>query len=162
MTRATPPPHGTSGRLLRDIANVVNLSTPLGLIIAAATRSRIRRRGGLIVADRARLPLRNAAAFTVGSVVILPHRELEEAERRNPSLMEHEDAHAWQYAYCLGLPFIPLYFMALAWSVLRTGDRASANHFERQADLAKGGYPAHPILPVREGIRRLMRGEVRL
>ena len=161
MTRATPPPHGTPGRLLRDIANVVNLSTPLGLIIAAATRSRLRRRGGLIVADRARLPLRNAAAFTVGSVVILPHRELEEAERRNPSLMEHEDAHAWQYAYCLGLPFIPLYFMALAWSVLRTGDRASANHFERQADLAKGGYPAHPMLPVREGIRRLLRGEVR-
>lgn len=162
MTRATPPPHGTPGRLLRDIANVVNLSTPLGLIIAAATRSRIRRRGGLIVADRARLPLHNAAAFTVGSVVILPHRDLEEAERRNPALLEHEDAHAWQYAYCLGLPFIPLYFAALAWSVLRTGDRASANHFERQADLAKGGYPAHPILPVREGIRRLMRGEVRL
>jgi len=75
--------------------------------------------------------------------------------------MEHEDAHAWQYAYCLGLPFIPLYFMALAWSVLRTGDRASANHFERQADLAKGGYPTHPMLPVREGIRRLLRGEVR-
>jgi len=162
MTHATTRPSRTPGRLIRDLANVVNLSTPLGLIIAAATRSRIRRRGGLIVADRARLPLRNAAAFTVGSVVILPHRELEEAERRNPSLMEHEDAHAWQYAYCLGLPFIPLYFMALAWSVLRTGDRASANHFERQADLAKGGYPAHPILPVREGIRRLMRGEVRL
>jgi len=162
MTHATTRPSRTPGRLIRDLANVVNLSTPLGLIIAAATRSRLRRRGGLIVADRARLPLRNAAAFTVGSVVILPHRELEEAERRNPSLMEHEDAHAWQYAYCLGLPFIPLYFMALAWSVLRTGDRASANHFERQADLAKGGYPAHPILPVREGIRRLMRGEVRL
>lgn len=162
MTHATTRPSRTPGRLIRDLANVVNLSTPLGLIIAAATRSRLRRRGGLIVADRARLPLRNAAAFTVGSVVILPHRDLERAESGNPALLEHEDAHAWQYAYCLGLPFIPLYFAALAWSVLRTGDRASANHFERQADLAKGGYPAHPMLPVREGIRRLMRGEVRL
>ena len=140
MTHATTRPSRTPGRLIRDLANVVNLSTPLGLIIAAATRSRIRRRGGLIVADRARLPLRNAAAFTVGSVVILPHRELEEAERRNPSLMEHEDAHAWQYAYCLGLPFLPLYGIATLWSMAQTKDRALRNVFEVQAGLDTGGY----------------------
>lgn len=150
------------GRTLKDIGNVANLSTPLGLLLALAGRSRFRRRGSLVVAEDARLPVHNAGAFTVGSVVILPRRTLEQAEARHPDVMEHEDAHTWQYAYCLGLPFLPLYFMAAAWSLLRTGDRASANHFEIQADLAKGGYRINPAVPLRVGLRRLLRGEVRV
>lgn len=149
-------------RLLRDVANVANLSTPLGLFLAAGARARIRRRGHLVVADGARLPIHHVGALTVGSVVIVPNRTLDQAEAANPALLEHEDAHAWQYAYCLGLPFIPLYFASAAWSLLRSGDRASANHFEVQADLAKGGYPANPLIPVREGFRRILRGEFRL
>ena len=56
-------------------------------------------------------------------------------------MLEHESEHTWQYAYCLGLPFLPLYLLATTWSLLRTRDRASANFFEKQAGLALGGYP---------------------
>ena len=143
-------------RLLRTLANVANLSTPLGLVVAVAGRSRLRRRGHLIVADRARLPIRNAGAVTIGSVVVVPRRSVEELEAVNPGLMDHEDSHAWQYAYCLGLPFLPLYGLATAWSMIRTGDRASANHFEVQADLFKGGYRRNPMRPLGLGLRRLV------
>ena len=41
---------------------------------------------------------------------------------------------------CLGLPFLPLYGLAAAWSTWRTGDPASRNPFERGAGLVRGGY----------------------
>ncbi|AQP45293.1 hypothetical protein [Tessaracoccus flavus] len=145
-------------RVLRDIANVLNLSTPLGLVLGAVARGRFRRRSSLVIVDRARLPLLRASAVTVGSVVIIPTRSLEEAEARVPTLMAHEDEHAWQWAYCLGLPFVPLYVASMAWSMVRSGDRATANHFEVQAGLAAGGYREGQKRPVREGIRRLLRG----
>ena len=63
-------------RLLRNAANLVNLSTPLGLVVALAGRSRLRLRDHLIVADRVRLPITNAGAMTIGSVVLVPRRSL--------------------------------------------------------------------------------------
>lgn len=142
---------------VRNLANVVNLSTPLGLVLGAVGRGRFQRRGSLIVADGVKLPLVNASAMTVGSVVLVFNRSVEQAEERIPTLIEHEDQHAWQWAYCLGLPFVPLYFAAMGWSMLRSGDRATANHFERQAGLATGGYREGKIVPVREGVRRLLK-----
>lgn len=127
-------------RLVRNIGNVANLSTPLGLLVALAARGRLRRIDGLIVAERAHLGPLPAGAVTIGSVVVIPTLTLEELQRRVPGTMEHEDAHAWQWAYCLGLPFIPLYMAAMGWSWLRTRDRASANVFEIQAGLELGGY----------------------
>ncbi len=129
-----------AGVVMRNVANFVNLSTPLGLLLAICTRGRLRVARGLIVADRAALPLVTASALTVGSVVLVPHRTLEEASAQIPGLLEHESEHAWQYAYCLGLPFLPLYLLATAWSLLRTSDRAAANFFEVQAGLVSGGY----------------------
>lgn len=143
-------------RWTRNVANVVNLSTPLGLLVALAGRGRLSMADGLIVAENVTLPLVNASAMTIGSVVLVPGRTLAEASRNIPNLMEHEDQHAWQYAYCLGLPFVPLYMAAMGWSMVRSGDRASANHFEVQAGLETGGYPRNPKVPVREGIRNLM------
>ena len=140
---------------LRNLANVANLSTPLGIALSIAGRGRLRLRAGLVVADNVRLPVTNAGAMTVGSVVLVFRQTLEQAEERTPNLLPHEDAHAWQWAYCLGLPFLPLYFAAAGWSILRKGDRASANHFERQAGLRAGGYPENAKRPVREGIRAL-------
>lgn len=143
-------------RTIRNIANMVNLSTPLGLILGLAGRGSFRRSGHLIVAENVTLPLINASAMTVGDVVLIPARTLEEATARIPTLMAHEEEHAWQWTYCLGLPFLPLYLASTGWSMLRSGDRATANLFEVQAGLATGGYREGTKVPVKEGIRRLL------
>ena len=142
--------------LLRNLANVANLSTPLGIALSIAGRGRLRLRDGLVVADHVRLPVTNAGAMTVGSVVLVFRQSLEQAEGRTPNLLPHEDAHAWQWAYCLGLPFLLFYFAQVGWSLLRTGDRAAANFFEVQAGLADGGYRERARRPLREGIAALL------
>lgn len=129
-----------SAVILRNLANVINLSTPLGLVLGVAGRGRWRRSPGLLVAENVRLPLVSASAMTVGSVVLVMGRTVEDAQSRIPALMEHENEHAWQYAYCLGLPFLPLYAVATLWSQVRAGDRATRNVFEKQAGLESGGY----------------------
>lgn len=131
-------------RHLRALANFCNGSTPLGLVLAIVGRGRFRRgwtsSSGLVVVDGIRLPWVRASAMTVGDVVLVQRRRTEEAVRRIPGLIRHEEAHAWQYAYCLGLPFLPLYLAATLYSLARTGDRARANFFEVQAGLELGGY----------------------
>jgi hypothetical protein len=123
----------------RQVANWVNLSTPLGLAIAKAGRADIRpgeRR--LVVATGYRLGFPIAPAFTVGSVIITRHDR--EWITSRPELLAHEERHTWQYVACLGVPFLPLYAAAMGWSKLRTGNRASGNIFERRAGLEAGGY----------------------
>ncbi len=131
-------------RTLRNVGNVANLSTPLGLAAATLGGARLRMVDGLIVADQARLPFLRASAITIGSVVLIPRRPLDDVRARIPGLLQHEEHHAYQWAYCLGLPFIPLYMAATAWSWLCTGDRATANHFEFEAGLELGGYEVGP------------------
>jgi hypothetical protein len=126
---------------VRAAANLATGGTLLGLVVARA--------GGAVVAPgphrlllaggyRLRFPA--AAAFTVGNVVVsrLPVADL--VARR--TLLAHEARHATQWAWLLGLPFLPAYLAASGWSWLRTGDPATANVFERRAGLAAGGYPA--------------------
>lgn len=144
-----------SSTLLRNVGNVVNLSTPLGLVVALATRSRLRVVDGLVIADHSRLPFVTASAMTIGSVVLVRDRSLEEVAERIPGLVSHESEHAYQYAYCLGLPFIPAYLLATAWSWLRSGDRAGANHFEVQAGLELGGYRVVPRRSLAAGLADL-------
>lgn len=129
-------------RRIRNVSNVVNLSTPLGLVLAAVGRGRLHldRDRRVAVADDVRLPLVTAGAMTVGDVVLVMRRTAAELEARNPRVMDHEEQHAWQWAYCFGLPFLPLYFAMMGWSTWRTGDRASFNFFEQQAGLEIGGY----------------------
>lgn len=127
-------------RWVRSAANLCNGSTLLGLLLGWAACGRWRRWGHLIVVDHVRLPWVTASAMTVGSVVLVQRRSLEETVGRIPRLLQHEDEHAWQYAYCAGLPFLPLYLVATLWSLWRTGDRAQANCFEVQAGLESGGY----------------------
>ena len=57
-----------SSTLLRNVGNVVNLSTPLGLVVALATRSRLRVVDGLVIADHSRLPFVTASAMTIGDL----------------------------------------------------------------------------------------------
>jgi hypothetical protein len=130
----------TSGQRLRQVANILNGSTLLGLLIAGCAGTDIRPGPrGLLIAGRYRWRLPFAAAFTVGNVVLF--RAGQEAARANPVLLGHEERHSTQYAWCLGLPFLPLYFIAAGWSLWRTGNPGSANFFERQAGLEAGGYP---------------------
>ena len=142
-------------RVARNTGNVANLSTPLGLLVAVAGGARLRSMDGLIVAENVSLPGISASAMTIGSVVLVPRRTLEEATARIPGLLLHEDQHAHQWAYCLGLPFIPLYLAAMGWSWLRSGDRWTANCFEVQAGLARGGYTTGDTRPVRDGLYAL-------
>ncbi len=137
-------PLGRAQRI-RRAGNLINLATPLGLAIAAIGGAR-RRPGpyGLTLAEGYRVRFPPAGAFTVGNVVISP-LTFATLTARQPEVMEHEDVHAWQYFWCGGLPFLPLYLLAVGWSWLRTGDPASRNPFERGAGLARGGYREAPI-----------------
>lgn len=122
---------------LRSRLNRLNGSTLLGIGLARLGRASVRpgpRR--LLLAEGHRLPGR-AVAFAVGDVLF--HRRVGGFERR-PALLRHEARHAEQYAWCGGLPFLPLYAASAALSWALAGDRAGLNPFERHAGLADGGY----------------------
>src|SRR5687768_7156437 len=145
----------TPAQRLRQLANLLNASTPLGLLLARlAGTTTLKGPRGLIIAtgyDR-KLPL--AGAFAVGTVII--SRAGPEAALANPFLLGHEERHSTQYA-CLGLPFLVLYFAAAGWSLLRHGDPASGNPFERHAGLAAGGYTYDGVTRRRPHLRRRLR-----
>lgn len=125
---------------LRRAGNLINLSTPLGLLVARLGRARISPGPrGLLLADGYRIGFPVANAFTVGNVLI--HRST--WTDAPPPLLDHEEAHSWQWLYCLGLPFLLAYSICMGWSMLRTGNRATGNFFERQAGLESGGYVKH-------------------
>ena len=139
-----PEPRADWQYVLRAAWNVVNLSSVLGALIAAAGRARLRpgsRR--LLLAEGYRFGFPPAGAFTVGSVVITRHT-VEQLETWHPGTFDHEDTHAWQWTALIGLPYLPVYWVLCAWSWLRTGDPASRNFFERQAGLTRGGYVERP------------------
>jgi hypothetical protein len=124
----------------RRIGNIANLSTVLGLLAAALGRARIRGGPhGLLLAEQVRLPFLTAGATTVGNVVLTGGR-FADLVRALPRVLEHESRHASQWLRWGGLPFLAAYGAATAWSLLRTGDRAARNAFERGAGLADGGY----------------------
>jgi hypothetical protein len=138
---------------VRRVANLLNLSTPLGLAIARVGGAR-RRPGpyGLVLAEGYRFGFPVANAFTVGDVVVTA-RTFDVLLPSWPQLLVHEERHSRQYALFLGLPYLPLYALAMGWSVVRTGDRASANVFERGAGLQAGGYVEQPVRPLSVSVR---------
>jgi hypothetical protein len=68
-------------------------------------------------------------------------------------LLDHEERHVTQYAWCAGVLMPIGYVAAAGWSWLRTGDFASRNVFERRAGLADGGYRERPLRPLRRSGR---------
>jgi hypothetical protein len=143
---------------VRRVGNRVNLSTPLGLAVARLGRAEVRPGPrGLLLAEGYRLPFPVAGAFTVGDVLVTAGRW----ERHRPGLLEHEERHSWQWFWWGGLPFLPAYGACLVWSVLRTGDRAAANAFERRAGLALGGYREVAVRPLTPVVRAVLRGRRR-
>jgi hypothetical protein len=140
----------------RRVANLLNGSTVAGLAIARLGRATVRSGpDGLVLAEGYRLRFPVAGAFTVGNV-ILTATTFDELERCSPNVLQHEARHAWQYV-CTGVLFIPLYVAAMGWSVVRTGDRAARNVFERWARLADGGYTDVPVRPLRSWFAPLLR-----
>jgi hypothetical protein len=141
------------GHRARRVANLLNLTTPLGLAVARLGRAR-RRPGpyGLVLAEGYRFAFPVAGAFTVGDVVVTA-RTFDMLLATHPDLLDHEERHSRQYALSLGLPYLALYMVAMGWSVLRTGDRASANVFERHAGLLAGGYLERPVRPLAGSVR---------
>ena len=164
MGPTTPSALALRHRWRRQV-NLLNLSTPLGLAVAGLGRARVTRgERGLLLAEGYRLPFPVAGAFTIGNVLLTSGR-WDELQRTRPGLLEHEEAHTWHWLGCAGLPFLPVYGLCLVWSLVRTGDRAAANLFERRAGLAAGGYrevPPRPLLPARRRpVRRRRQGRVR-
>ena len=140
---------------MRRLGNRLNLSTPLGLAVARLGRAQVRPGPrGLLLADGYRLPFPVAGAFTIGDVLLTAGRW----DQHPPGLLEHEERHSWQWFWLAGAPFLPAYGLSLVWSVLRTGDRAAANVFERRAGLERGGYRVVPPRPLAPAVRaRLVR-----
>ena len=144
----------------RRLANLVNLSTPFGLLVARVGRaSVVAGPRELRLADGYRLGFPVAVAFTVGDVLITRHR-WDDLRGQRPGLLEHEEAHSQQYAWC-GPLFLPAYAVAMAWSWLRTGDRAARNVFERRAGLSRGGYAEVPVRPLTGRLRARFRSSDR-
>jgi hypothetical protein len=151
----------------RQVGNLLNLSTVLGVLLAAAGRARLSRGpDGLLLAEGCRLPGLPGGAMTVGNVVLTPGT-VGDLVRALPRVLEHEAKHASQWLRWGGLPFLPAYLAGGVWSLLRTGDRAAGNPFERAAGLADGGYRdpraagttrRWPIVTAARGVARRARG----
>jgi hypothetical protein len=129
---------------VRQVVNWVNLSTPLGLLVAVVGRAAIARSESgtfLAMGYRWRFPIANA--FTVGNVIVTQHDATWCSD--HPAVLRHEERHCTQYAFCLGPVMVLLYvlFAAISWAL--SGSFASYNPFERLANLADGGYP-RPVL----------------
>ncbi len=141
----------------RTWANRINLSTPLGLLVAKLGGCTISPGpAGLIFAEGYRFSFPTGGAFTIGDVVCSACQPGTLASWPQEAI-QHEQQHAHQWAYCGGLPFLPIYTAQMGWSWLRTGDRASACFFEREAGLSEGCYTESPTRPLREALADLRR-----
>jgi hypothetical protein len=142
--RSDPWDAPTRADRLRQVANVLNLSTPCGLFVALVGGADLASGPrGTVIATGYRWRVPAASAFTVGDVIV--SRLTPDRLTGRPRLLAHETRHATQYACCLGLPMLPAYGLAAGWSWLRTGDPASRNLFERRAGLVDGGYAERPL-----------------
>ena len=151
----------TGWHWVRLVGNYANLSTIVGLAVAKLGRASIKRGPrGLYLGEGYRFKFPIAGAFTIGNV-LTTSTTWDKMLSKYPDLIKHEEGHTWQYFYCLGLPYYIPYVIFMGWSVLRTGDRAARNFFERQAGLATGGYIDYPVRPIGEGIRAVL-GKLKL
>jgi hypothetical protein len=131
----------TGWQWFKQVVNLVNLTTLAGFVVAGIGRARLSRGPrGLFFATGYRLGFPVAGAFTIGNVVLTKHG----VDYLDDDLVRHEERHSWQYLCLIGVPFLPVYGLAAAWSWLRTGDFASRNLFERLAGLKEGGYVERP------------------
>ncbi|HEU5107581.1 MAG TPA: hypothetical protein VFT95_03310 [Micromonosporaceae bacterium] len=135
----------------------VNLTTPLGVALAAASRSPLRRApGGVLVAEGYRWRVPRQTCFTVGGVIFTRKDVDWLLDVRRERLLAHETRHVDQYAV-LGPLFFPAYGLASGWSWFVTGAYGCRNAFERHAGLAAGGYRDLPVRPWLAALRNSAR-----
>jgi hypothetical protein len=133
-------------QVVKLVVNTLNLSTVAGAAVGLVGRARFSRGPrGLFYATGYRLGFPIASAFTIGNLILTKHDRTYFDEQ--PVLVKHEERHSWQYFCLIGLPMLPLYVLAAAWSWCRTGDPASRNLFERLANLKDGNYVERPVQP---------------
>jgi hypothetical protein len=126
---------------LRLVVNLINGSTLLGLLVGLLGRADFSRGPrGLVLCTSYRLGFPNVPAFTIGNVIISRQEAADLVPQQR--LLIHEERHTWQWLACLGLPMLPLYLLASAYSWMRGGDFGVHNIFERMAGLEDGGYPS--------------------
>jgi len=129
------------------VANVIGLSTSLGLTVAKAGGATVQAGPrGLLIATGYQRQLPRAYAFTIGNVVV--SRVATPADIPE-ELLDHEERHANQWAALTAPGFLAGYSLASLWSWVRTGDVYSRNAFERSAGLLSGGYRERPTVPLR-------------
>jgi hypothetical protein len=133
--------------LLRTGLTCANGTTAVALVVAAVARTRLRRApGGILIAERYRLPVPRQRCFTMGNVVFTRGEAAGLLHVEHAALLGHESRHVWQYAV-LGPLFWPAYWLACGYSWLVTGAYGARNVFERRAGLAAGGYLDAPLRP---------------
>lgn len=147
------------GRRLRFVVNLLNLTTLVGIGIAALGRARVVRakavRPGtveVLIAESYRLGRPALTVFTVGGVVITRRPASWLLDDARSELLQHELRHTTQYAI-FGPVYWPLYAFAALWSYVSTGSMSAGNFFERWAGIASGGYASE--LPLRPWLARL-------
>ncbi|GAB1694764.1 hypothetical protein [Krasilnikovia sp. M28-CT-15] len=131
----------------RTVLTAVNGTTAAGLLVALASRARLRRgRDGVLIAEGYRYRMPPATCCTVGSVIITRRTATWLLDDARAELFAHESRHASQYAV-LGPLFWPAYWLSCGWSYALTGSYGARNPFERHAGLAAGGYRELPLRP---------------
>src|SRR6187455_868777 len=124
------PEHQRSGprHRVRQVVNVINLSTLIGLLVATVGRAKLAAGPRhTVLATDLRLPIK-ASALTIGDIVMT--RKPREVMLERHALLRHGMRHTVQYAWCLGVVMLVLYAFEAAWSWLLTPDPASRNVFE--------------------------------
>ena len=122
-----PSPPQTGWQWLRLVGNVVNLTTPSGLVVALIGDAKIRRGPrGLFLCEGYRLKFPVAGAFTIGNV-ITTGSTWEQQLRQYPELLRHEEQHSWQYLTASACRTTWRTSPAWPGPSVRTGDRAARN-----------------------------------
>lgn len=133
-----------ASRVLRHIINLASGISLFGALLGTLTRGRPHwhLEHGLLIFHNCHLRWPYASAVTFGDVVLVLSPPIRWATVADlpPQLLVHEARHASQYAWVLGFPYFPLYWLACAYSWVITGDHWSRNPFEVRAGLHAGGY----------------------
>jgi hypothetical protein len=126
----------------RHTLNTLTGINLFGLIVGVLSRGKPEwdAERGLLVFMSCQIRWPRAAAMTFGDIVVVRAGQWQRLADVPAPLMQHEAEHARQYLFTLGLPYFPLYWIACAYSYVRTGNYWSRNAFEVKAGLQNGGY----------------------